>query len=107
MLDFKIFNTYITFLLNQQKKSDKLDKALNEYNKEFLQLNGMFLPYEEKMIELIRDAMGLKEKDDEFLWEFLSDPFRKNKSNNDIKKLYQRIKRIVNEYNKKSKRKME
>lgn len=106
MLDFKTFNTYITFLLNQQKKSDKLDKALGEYNKEFLQLSGMFLPYEEKMTELIRDSMGLKETDDEFLWEFLFDPFRENKSDNDIKKLYQRIKRIVNGYNKKPKKKV-
>ena len=100
-MKYKIFKKYAKFILNQQKKVDNLSDALNKYNTEFLQLSGMILPYEEKMVEMLRDAMGLKPEHGDFFFDFFFDPFRYKRNKKDLKNFYNEIIEIVNSYNKK------
>lgn len=102
MISYEIFKTYAEFILNQQKKVDNLSDALNKYNIEFLQLSGMVLPYEEKMVEMLRDVMGLKPEHDDFFFDFFFDPFRYKRNKKDLKKFYNEVMEIVNSYDKKS-----
>lgn len=105
MLDFKTFNKYLTFLCKSQIKVDKLEDALKEYSNEFLSLAGMVSENDTQLLNLLRDSMGLKEKDDEFLFDYV---FGLNynilKTEKENKKIYNRIKRIVNSYDKKDNR---
>lgn len=101
MMKYKIFKKYAKFILNQQKKVDNLSDALNKYNTEFLQLSGMILPYEEKMVEMLRDAMGLKPEHNDFFFNFFFNPLRYNQNKVDIRNFYNEIIEIVNSYNKK------
>lgn len=107
MLNFKTFNKYLVFLQKAQIKSDKLENALKEYSNEFLSLYGMTSAHDTEMLNLLRDSMGLKPKDDEFLFDYVFGyDNRELKTEKENKQIYNRIKRIVNGYNKKFKKKI-
>lgn len=107
MLNFKTFNKYLSFLQKAQIKSDKLENALKEYSTEFLSLYGMTSDHDTELLNLLRDSMELKPEDDEFLFEYVFGyDNRTIKTEKENKIIYNRIKRIVNGYNKKSKRKI-
>lgn len=58
MLSYEQFKKHMDFLKEYKDKQDKLDEALNKYNKDFLELAGMTMPFTEQIEILLAESMA-------------------------------------------------
>lgn len=58
MLSYEQFKKHMDFLKEYKDKQDKLDEALNKYNKDFLELAGMTMPFTEQIEILLAESMS-------------------------------------------------
>lgn len=58
MLSYEQFKKHMDFLRDYSDKQDKLDEALNKYNKDFLELSGMTMPFTEQIEILLAESMA-------------------------------------------------